>query len=139
LKLVPAGGGVQAKEVYLLEPQKLATNSGGAVLVGDHVYGSHVATGMPHCIELLTGKLLWKKGRGPGAGPAAVAYADGNLYFHYENGVVALVAATPDNYQVKGRFRTPDGGRSLAHPAISDGLLYLREQDVLYCYDLRKK
>src|SRR5439155_17175595 len=99
LKLVRKGDGVEAKEVYLLEPGKLATNSGGAVLVGDYVYGSHVHSGMPHCIELLTGKMKWKKGRGAGAGPAAVAYADGNLYFRYENGVTALVAATPEKYE----------------------------------------
>jgi outer membrane protein assembly factor BamB len=140
LKLAPTGdGGVEAKEVYLLEPRKLATNSGGAVLVGDYVYGSHVQTGMPQCIEFLTGKMMWEKGRGPGSGPAAVAYADGNLYFQYENGVTALVAATPDKYQLKGQFETPDSRGSLAHPAISNGLLYLRDQGAIYCYDLKKK
>jgi outer membrane protein assembly factor BamB len=140
LKLVPAGdAGVAAKEVYLLEPRTLATNSGGAVLVGDYVYASHVQTGMPQCIEFLTGKLMWEPGRGPGSGPAAVAYADGNLYFQYQDGVMALVAATPEKYQLKGRFRTPDNSKSLAHPAINNGRLYLRELDALYCYDLRKQ
>src|SRR5262249_27225034 len=140
LKLVPTGdGGVEAREVYLLEPRKLSTNSGGAVLVGDYVYGSHVGSGMPQCIELLTGKLMWERGRGPGFGPAAVAYADGHLYFQYENGVVAMVAATPEKYQLKGQFEIPDDRRSLAHPAISNGRLYLRAQGAIYCYDLRKK
>jgi outer membrane protein assembly factor BamB len=139
LKLSPTDdGGVDAKEIYLLGPQKLATNSGGCVLVGDHVYGSHVQTGMPQCIELSTGKLMWPQRRGPGNGPAAVAYADGHLYFHYENGIMALVAATPDKYQLKGQFETPGKG-SLAHPAISNGRLYLREQDAIYCYDLKRK
>ena len=114
-------------------------SGGGAVLVGDYVYGSHVQSGMPQCLELLTGKMMWKKGRGPGSGPAAVAYADGNLYFQYENGVVALVAATPAKYQLKGQFQTPDNRRSLAHPAISNGRLYLRDQGAIYCYDLKKK
>jgi outer membrane protein assembly factor BamB len=134
-----ADGGVEAKEVYLLEPRKLATNSGGAVLVGDYVYGSDVQAGMPRCIELLTGKTMWDKGRGPGAGPAAVVYADEHLYFRYENGVTALVAATPEKYQLKGRFRTPESRNGLAHPAISNGRLYVRDQDALYCYDVRKK
>jgi outer membrane protein assembly factor BamB len=139
LKLVPsADSGVEAKEVYLLEPSQLATNSGGAVLVGDYVYGSHVSTGMPQCIELLTGKLMWEKGRGPGSGPAAVIAAEGHLYLVYENAVVALVAATPEKYHLKGRFRLPGGRGSLAHPAISNGRLYVRAQDTLYCYDLRK-
>ena len=40
---------------------------------------------------------------------------------------------------LKGKFRTPDESRSLAHPAVSNGRLYLREQGALYCYDLKKK
>jgi outer membrane protein assembly factor BamB len=140
LKLAPEeGGGVRAKEVYLLEPRKLATHSGGAVLVGDYVYASDVQGGMPQCVEFLTGKMMWEKDRGPGSGPAAVAYADGDLYFQYESGVVALVAATPDQYQLKGKFQLPDNARSLAHPAISNGRLYLRAQGAIYCYDLKKK
>jgi len=137
LKLVPTGdGGVEAKEVYLLEPRTLSTNSGGAVLVGDYVYGSHVQGGMPQCIEFLTGKVMWEKGRGPGSGPAAVVYADGHLYFQYENGVLALVAATPDKYELKGQFQTPGDRNSLAHPAISNGRLYVRDEKELICLQL---
>jgi outer membrane protein assembly factor BamB len=140
LKLEPAaGGGVAAKEVYLLEPRKLSTNSGGAVLVGDHVYAVHVATGMPQCFELTTGKPRWEAGRGPGSGPAAVLYADGHLIFHYEDGVVALVAATPERYDLKGQFRPAEDKGGLAHPALSNGRLYLRVYDTVYCYDLRKQ
>ena len=140
LKLVPTkSGGVEAKEVYILEPRKLATNSGGAVLVGDYIYCSHVQGGAPQCIEFLTGKLMWEKERGPGSGPAGVICADGHLYFQYESGVMALVAATPDKYELKGQFRTPDKKGGFAHPAISNGRLYLRLHDALYCYDLKKK
>jgi hypothetical protein len=68
-----------------------------------------------------------------------VAYADGHLYFRYEDGTVALVAATPDGYRLKGQFQAPGNGNSLAHPAISNGRLYLRAQGALHCYDVRKK
>jgi outer membrane protein assembly factor BamB len=140
LKLVPSeNGGVLAKEVYLLEPFTLATNSGGAVLVGDHVYASHVNTGMPQCIELLSGKLMWSKQRGPAVGPAAVIYADSHLMFQYQDGTVALVAATPEKYELKGQFQIPDSNGSLAHPAISGGRLYVRGRDAVWCYDLRKR
>lgn len=139
LKLSQSKEGVDYDEVYLLGPQKLSTNSGGAVLVGDHVYGSHVYNGMPQCIEFLTGKSMWEKDRGPGTGPAAALYADGHLYFQYESGDIALVSATPEKYQLKGQFRLPGNGRSLAHPAISNGRLYLRDSDTIYCYDVKKK
>ena len=90
-------------------------------------------------MELRTGKRMWEKGRGPGKGPAAVVYADGHLYFRYENGVTALVAATPTQYELKGQFQTPGSRNGLAHPALSNGRLYLRTGDAIYCYDLKKR
>ena len=40
-------------------------------------------------------------------GRGSVAYADGLLYLHGENGDVALVEATPEAYREKGRFTPP--------------------------------
>jgi hypothetical protein len=90
------------------------------------------------CVELLTGKIAWGPERGPGTGSAAVVYADRHLYFRYQNGVLALIEATPDDYRLKAHFRLPSRlGESWPHPVISGGRLYLRDQDVLMCYDLR--
>jgi outer membrane protein assembly factor BamB len=140
LKLEPTGdGGVRARQVYFADIRKLRTESGGAVLVGDYLYQSHIGTGSPECVEFLTGKMMWDRQRGPGSGSAAVAYADGHVYFRYANGVVLLVAATPEKYQLKGRFKTPGGDDCWAHPAISNGRLYLRNGDAIYCYDLKKR
>jgi outer membrane protein assembly factor BamB len=91
-------------------------------------------------VEFLTGKMLWKIQRSPGSGSCAVVYADGHVYFRYANGVTLLVAATPEKYQLKGQFQTPgNNGNCWAHPAISNGRLYLRNHDAIYCYDLKKK
>jgi outer membrane protein assembly factor BamB len=140
LKLMPKGDGVEAKEVYFVGINKLRTDSGGAVLVGDYLYASDVSSGSPQCIEFSTGKMMWPRKRSPGSGAAAVVYADGHVYFRYENGVMLLVAATPGKYQLKGQFQTPGNERECwAHPAISNGRLYLRNDDTIYCYDLRKK
>jgi outer membrane protein assembly factor BamB len=66
-------------------------------------------------------------------------YADGRLYFRYENGVVVLIEATPTGYAEKGSFAIPDvRDPSWAHLSIADGRLYVREQDNLYCYDIRQ-
>jgi len=140
LKLEPTGdGGVRARQVYFVDIRKLRTESGGAVLVGDYLYQSHIGTGSPQCVELLTGKMRWPRQRSPGSGSAAVVYAEGHVYFRYANGVVLLVAATPEKYQVKGQFKAPGGGDCWAHPAISNGRLYLRSHDAIYCYDLKKR
>jgi outer membrane protein assembly factor BamB len=142
LKLVPDGdGGVKAEEQYFLESKKMQNHHGGMILLGDHIYCGHGHNeGFPLCIEMLTGKEAWKPGRGAGSGSAAVAYADGHIYFRYQNGVMALVEATPERYKLKSKFDIASKiAESWPHPVIAGGKLYLRDQDVLLCYDIQKK
>ena len=139
LKLVSSGTDeVSAEEVYFLDADKLQNHHGGLILVGEHIYGGHGHNnGFPICVELKTGKTAWSQGRGPGTGSAAIAYADGHIYFRYENGVMALVEASPKEYKLKGTFKIPNvRDPSWPHPTIIGGKLYLREQDTLYCYDV---
>jgi outer membrane protein assembly factor BamB len=141
LKLAKTAKGVAAEEVYFLEPKTLQNHHGGLVLVGDHLYGGHGHNkGFPICLELATGRVAWGgEQRNAGTGSAAVAYADGRLYFRYQNGVVMLIEATPAGYREKGSFTIPGVSKpSWPHPVISSGKLYLREQDMLYVYDVRK-
>jgi outer membrane protein assembly factor BamB len=139
LKLLPDGkGGVNAQKVYSLNGSRFQNHHGGVVTVGGFVYGGHGSNnGLPTCLDLKTGRIVWKR-RGPGIGSAAVVYADGHLYFRYQNGVVALIEATTTGYRLKGTFQIPGaGGDSWAHPAIANGRLYLREKDRLWVYDLK--
>jgi outer membrane protein assembly factor BamB len=140
LKLVADGDGVKAQQVYFLDGKTFQNHHGGMIQVGDYIYAGHRHnSGFPICIELRTGKVAWGGDqRGPGQGSAALAYADGHFIFRYQNGLVALIEATPTEYRLKGTF-TPvyQEGESWAHPVVTDGRLYLREQDVLMCYDLR--
>jgi outer membrane protein assembly factor BamB len=141
LKLVPSAGGVDAQEVYFLESRTLQNHHGGLVLVGDHVYGGHGHNrGFPIAVELATGKVAWGGDiRNAGTGSAAVTAADGHLYFRYQNGVVILIEATPQAYREKGSFTIPDVSQpSWPHPVVVGGRLYLREQDTLYVYDVRR-
>jgi hypothetical protein len=52
-----------------------------------------------------------------------------------------LVQANPKKYVERGRFDQPDrkGAPAWSHPALANGKLYLRDQDVLLCYDIKKK
>ena len=144
LELVRAGDGVQAKEVYYLPAKTLQNHHGGLVLIGDHIYGGHGHNrGYPICVEMATGKVAWGgEGAGTshgGTGSAAVTAADGHLYFRYQNGRMVLIAATPTGLQVKGAFAIPGvAGPSWSHPVVAGGKLYLREQDNLYVYELKR-
>lgn len=140
LQIVRRGNEWEAVEKYFLPAVELQNHHGGLILVGDYLYGGHGHNnGFPICVELATGKIVWRKDRGPGTGSAAVTYADGNLYFRYDNGLMALIAATPKGYQELGTFEIAEGSQpSWPHPVVADGQLYLRDQDRLLVYRLTR-
>jgi outer membrane protein assembly factor BamB len=122
------------------------------VLVGDYIYaGSGHAAGKPTCIDFKTGEVkwqqtkapegaTWKKGDQPGEGSAAIVAADGAIYLRYEKGDVVMFAATPEGYKQLGMFMPVfQEGTSWSHPVIAGGQLFLRENNVLMCYDLKAK
>jgi outer membrane protein assembly factor BamB len=132
-----ADGEVAIEEVYPLNPD-LGNKHGGVVLVGDYLYGDSEDRGIPYCADLMTGEVKWKS-RGTGRDSAAVAAADGHIYFHYADGTMTLVKAAPEAFEEVGHFTVPGSGDrpSWAHPVILDGKLYLREGDAILCYDVR--
>ena len=50
-----------------------------------------------------------------------------------------LIEPNPKEYVERGRFEQPDRSRppAWAHPVIANGKLYIRDQDVLFCYDVK--
>ena len=120
-----------SKEVYFTRNMK--NHHGGVVLVDGYLYGFNDA--ILTCLEFATGNMMW---RDRSVGKGSVTYADGHLYIQSENNVVGLAEATPAGYREKGRFDIPDKGLpSWAHPVISDGRLYVRNQDTLLAYDIK--
>ena len=141
LKLSKDGEGVKAEEVYFLEPKTFENHHGGFILANGFIYsGAKHDKGFPICVEMKTGEVKWGGDiRGAGDGSAAVTMADGQIIFRYQNGKLALVNATPSGYELHGSF-TPvyQERESWAHPVVSNGMLYLREQNKLMCYDLHE-
>ena len=135
------GSPVEAQEQYFLNASTFQNHHGGMIRLGDYIYaGTGHNNGFPICLDWKTGKVVWNKDRGPGKESAAIVAADGNLYFRYQNAVMALIEATPDGYHQKGAFPLAShNGESWSHPVVHGGRLYLRDQDNLLCYDLRKK
>ncbi len=140
LEITRDGDAVKAKEVYFLTHRDFENHHGGIVLLDGHIYGgSGRNNGTPVCLDFQTGKIAWKE-KAPGKRSAAVLYADGQLYFRYEDGLMALVDATPDEFRLKGTFKPAVvNGPAWPYPVIHDGRLYLRANDVLMCYDVRAR
>lgn len=132
LRLTPAGKTATASEVYFNRDMKNHYSS--SVLVGDHVYGfsSNILTAM----KFLTGEVAW---RDRSVGKGSVAYAEGHIYALGEDGAVGLIEATPAGYKEISRFEIPRGNfPTWTQPVIANGKLYLREQDNLYCYNIKR-
>lgn len=131
LQLKADNGSMEAKEVYF--NRDMRNHHGGVVLVDGYLYGFSGA--ILTCMEFETGKVMWKD---RSVGKGSVTYADGQLYLFSEKNVVGLAEATPDEYRETGRFEVADQGwPSWAHPVVSGGRLYIRNQGVLNCYDIR--
>jgi outer membrane protein assembly factor BamB len=149
---VTAGYGVGSKMVKIKpgnEPEEVYTNKtmknhhGGVVLVGDHLYGYSDGIGWL-CMDFKTGEQVWAEREKLGKG--AVSMADGMLYCVDEGkGTVVLAEASPKGWAEHGRFtldpqstmRSPQG-RIWTHPVIANGKLYLRDQELIYCYTVKK-
>lgn len=138
------GAGFKVTEQYKGPTMKVMKNFvGGSVLLDGHVYGYSDRAGWI-CQNLKTGKEVWFQRVGLKAG--SVIAADGNLYCYDENtSDVALVeASSTKKWNVKGKFALPQQGklrqpssRSWTPPVIANGCLYLRDQELLFCYKIK--
>lgn len=142
VRLKPASDGIAAEQMYF--QRGLPNGIGGAVLVGDHIYGTEVGQNLVSA-DFITGKVKWQD---KSFGWASLAYADGHLYLHGINGDVALVEATPEAYREKGRFTPPAQPKkkqagpfpegAFAYPVIANGRLYIRDLGTLWAYDIKQ-
>jgi outer membrane protein assembly factor BamB len=134
-------GGVKAEEVYFT--RNMQNHHGGMIVVDGGLYGANGGNsgGYLVCLDFTTGKVLWNerdKGRG-GVPKGSLAFADGRLYYRTEAGAVLLIEPNKERYVERGRFDQPNRTRqpAWAHPVIANGKLYVRDQDVLFGYDVK--
>jgi len=139
LKPTPDGNGVTVHEKYFLKSKTFQNHHGGVVLLDGCLYaGKGHNRGKPICLDLDTGKIRWEA-PALGKGSAAVLYADHRFIFRYDNGLVALLDASPQRCQVISQFNAGvDRGPKWAHPVIANGLLFLRDKNTLLAYNLKK-
>lgn len=133
LRLKAENGEVKAEEVYF--SRDMMNHHGGVVLVNGYLYG--FSNAILTCMEFETGKVRW---RHRSVGKGCLTYAGGNLYLLSEDNIVGLAEANEESYVEKGRFQIADQGLpSWAHPVVCGGKLYIRNQGVLACYDIKAK
>jgi outer membrane protein assembly factor BamB len=137
-----ADGSVQAEEVYATGDMQ--NHHGGMILLDGYLYGASGGNegGALVCLDFKTGKVMWDQRATAGRrAKGSLAFADGRLYYRMEDGTVILIEPDPKQYIERGRFTQPDRTRlpAWAHPVIANGKLYIRDQDILFCYNVKAK
>jgi outer membrane protein assembly factor BamB len=135
-----ANGGIKAEEVYFCK--KMQNHHGGMIVLDGCLYGANGGNegGSLVCLDFKTGNVLWDaRDSGQRREKGSVALADGRLYYRTEEGAMLLIEPSPKQYIEHGRFDQPERSKQSAwpHPVIANGKLYLRDQDVLLCYNVK--
>lgn len=117
----------------------LDTHHGGLVLVDGIIYASNMidnTRGNWAAVDWETGQTLWEENWFT---KGSIIAADGMLYLYEEkSGNVALVKPNATKLEVVSSFKINEGeGPHWAHPAIYNGMLYIRHGSVLMVYDIR--
>ena len=120
----------------------MSNHHGGVIRVGDFIYGYSDRPGWI-CQDLATGEIIWKH-RVSKPGKGAIIYADGHLLLLDERtGAITSIKASPDGYQEFGRLEIPERSEVPSmdnmvwtHPVVSNGKLYIRDHDLLFCFEL---
>jgi outer membrane protein assembly factor BamB len=140
VKVLPDGDGKEkAEKVYA--NKDMTNHHGGVVKVGDHLYG-YSDNGGWMCQDLKTGKVIWKERK---LGKGSLTCADGMLYLYSEGeGECVLIEASPDGWKEHGRFKIPKqtqlkrkNGHIWTHPVVANGRLYLRDQELIFAFDVK--
>lgn len=126
-------GGVAASEKYFT--RNMRAHHATPVLHEGVLYG--FSGSIFSALDIETGALFW---RDRSIRKGSLTFADNRLYVFSERGDVALVEPSRAGYRQRGRFelrqRDRSGENTWSHPVVANGLLYLRDQDVLVAYDV---
>lgn len=102
------------------------------VVKDDYVYG--LDEGVLTCLDLKTGKRVWKAGR---YGYGQILLVDDLLLIITESGEVLLTKAEPKRSQPIARFQAIEG-KTWNHATLVRGRLFVRNAREAACYDISK-
>lgn len=140
IQIQRVGDDFQASPVY--GNKNMTNHHGNVALFGEHIFGFSEGKGWM-CLNFQTGEIVWKERAKLPAG--SLTCADGRIYCYSEaDGTAVLLDASPAGWLESGRFRIPQtsklrkpSGKIWTPPVISGGRLFLRDQELLYCYNVK--
>src|SRR5262249_11463311 len=117
------GGPFRAERVY--ESNELCCHFASPVRYQDYVYALDETRDLT-CLDLRTGQVKWRE---KGFRKGSLLRVDGYLLVLGEDGRLALLEATPQEYRERARWKPfRNGNRCWTLPALAEGKLFLRDQ-----------
>ena len=138
---ITVGGANEVTEDY--SNKNMKNKHGGVLLLKGHLYGYSDGRGWT-CQSLKSGDVVWDSKK---FGKGCVFYADNRLYCLEESsGRVALAGANTGGWKEHGRFKLEpqtelrkSSGRVWTHPVVANGVMYLRDQELLFAFDVKAR
>jgi outer membrane protein assembly factor BamB len=144
VKLTRSGDIFNTETVYA--NQNMMNAHGGVVLMNGYIYGyaDRPVSGWV-CQDLKTGENVWVEKNDEVSKGAVLAVNDRLLLMNEKGGMITVVAASPDGWKEFGRMPIPERSEIKTmdnsvwtHPVVADGKLFMRDHDLLFCFDLTK-
>jgi outer membrane protein assembly factor BamB len=129
----PDGSGDVSKSHVVWQSREGAYYVPSPVTTGNYLFTT-MTTGKVHCIDAATGKIVWVQDMGSQY-PSAVL-ANGLVYMPNDNGVITVIKPGEKFEFVS---KNPIGEKMYASPAISNGKIYLRSFQHLFCIGVNGK
>jgi outer membrane protein assembly factor BamB len=137
LQLKKDQGRWETQTLFKLDPEIFGATQHTPVLYDNHIYGTR-ADGRFVCLDL-GGKVVWVSDSGQQFGLGSFLVADGVIFAMNDAGLLRLLEATPQKYNLLSQAQVLKGRESWGPMALVDGRLFARDLTRLVCLDVAGK
>lgn len=135
IRLGGAGNVSESHQIWRTpkNPQRI----GSGVWIGDHLYcPNDRSRTLVQCVDAKTGAVVWDGAEGSGKTWGSIVLAGGNCYVTNRDGKTTVFKPNPEEYEA---VAVNDLGEpSNSTPAVSDGRIFIRTFQHLYCIGEKK-
>jgi outer membrane protein assembly factor BamB len=129
LSMDGSGNVTGSHRLWRVEPNPQRIGSG--VCVDGHVYMASAGPSTFQCLAPKTGELLWEADSEGAVHWGSLVFAAGRLYVTDQAGTTHVMLPNPEKLELVAH--NPLGERSNSTPAFSDGEIFIRTFEGLYC------
>ena len=140
IRLTLAGDAFNPEIVYF--NKNMVNHHGGVVLLNGHIYGFTDGMGFV-CQNFENGETVWRERNVDILKGSVIAVNDRLLLLNERNGLITVIAASPEGWKEFGRMEIPERTKISTsenmvwtHQVIANGKLYIRDHDLLFCFEL---